>query len=65
MQSHIHMTTGLLIQYMEKIFHAFPDILGSPSSYVTLHPIPSEFPYTYMREILFSFLSVQCKRIVA
>ncbi len=34
---------------------AFPHILGSPSSYMILHPIPSEFPY--MRKILFSFLS--------
>jgi hypothetical protein len=24
---------------------AFPPILGSPSSYMTLHPIPSEFPF--------------------
>jgi hypothetical protein len=24
---------------------AFPHILGSSSSYLTLHPIPSEFPY--------------------
>ncbi len=26
---------------------AFPHILGSPSSYMTLHPIPSEFPYNW------------------
>jgi hypothetical protein len=24
---------------------AFPHILGGPSSYMTLHPIPSKFPY--------------------
>jgi hypothetical protein len=44
------MTNDLLI-YGENIC-AFPQILGTPSS---LHPIPSEFPYIYMRKILFSF----------
>ncbi len=40
---------------------AFPHILGSPSSYMTLQPLPSEFPYIQcMRKILFSFLTV-CK----
>jgi hypothetical protein len=38
-----YMTNDLLI-YGENIC-AFPHILGSPSSYMTLHPIPSEFPY--------------------
>jgi hypothetical protein len=38
-----YMTKDLLI-YGENI-SAFPHILGSPSSYITLHPIPSEFPY--------------------
>jgi hypothetical protein len=37
------MTNGLL-KYRENFF-AFPQILGSPSSNMTLHPIPSEFPY--------------------
>jgi hypothetical protein len=37
------MTNDLLI-FGENIC-AFPHILGSPSSYMTLHPIPSEFPY--------------------
>jgi hypothetical protein len=39
-----YMTTGLLIQYMGKYLrmHAFPHILGSPSSYMTL--LHSEFP---------------------
>ena len=37
------MTNDLVI-YGENIC-AFPHILGSPSSYMTLHPIPSEFPY--------------------
>ncbi len=26
-------------------FCAFSDILGSPSSYMTLHPIPSDLPF--------------------
>jgi hypothetical protein len=38
-----YMTNDLLI-YGENIC-AFPHILGSPSSYMTMHPIPSEFPY--------------------
>ncbi len=41
MQSHNGITAS---SYMGKFF-AFPHILGSPSSYMTLHPIPSEFPY--------------------
>jgi hypothetical protein len=36
---------------------AFPRILGSPSSYMTWHPIHSEFPYI-CEENLISFLSV-------
>ncbi len=38
-----YMTNGLLI-YDENMC-AFPHILGSPSSYKTLHPISSEFPH--------------------
>ncbi len=38
-----HMTNDLLI-YSENIC-AFPHILGTPYSYMTLHPIPSGFPY--------------------
>jgi hypothetical protein len=38
-----YMTNDLLI-YGENIV-AFPHILGIPFSYMTLHPIPSEFPY--------------------
>jgi hypothetical protein len=47
-----YITDELLI-YGENIC-TFPHILGSPSSFMTLHPIPSE----YMKKILFSFLSV-------
>jgi hypothetical protein len=32
-----------LLMYGENC--AYPHILGSPSSYMTLHQIPSEFPY--------------------
>ncbi len=39
---------------------AFPHILGSPSSYMTLHPIPSEFPYIWRKS---SFLFYQCSRM--
>ncbi len=38
-----HMTNDLLI-HGENI-SAFPHILRNPYSYMTLHPIPSEFPY--------------------
>jgi hypothetical protein len=38
------MTSSLVLTYGENIC-AFPGILGSPSSYMTLHPIPSEYPY--------------------
>ncbi len=38
-----YMTNDLLI-YGENIF-AFPHMLGTPYTYITLHPIPSEFPY--------------------
>ncbi len=36
---------------------AFPHILGSPSSYMTLQPLPSEFPYLWGK---FRFLFNQC-----
>jgi hypothetical protein len=42
LQSHAYMTNGLLIY--GQIFAHFL-ILGSPSSYMTLQPLPSEFPY--------------------
>jgi hypothetical protein len=35
----------------------FPHILGSPSSYMTLQPLPSKFPYIRGK---FSFLFYQC-----
>jgi hypothetical protein len=35
---------------------AFLHILGNPSSYMTLHPIPSEFPYIWGK---FSFLFIR------
>jgi hypothetical protein len=47
-----YMTGGLLI-YDYVTICAFPHILGSPSSYMTLQPLPSEFPY--MRKIYFIF----------
>ncbi len=54
------MTNDLLI-YGE-IICAFPHILGSPSSFMTLHPIPSEFFYTvYEENFVFFFIRVQYK----
>jgi hypothetical protein len=51
------MTNDLLI-YGENIC-AFPHILGSPFSYMTLHLIPSEFPYTvYEENFVFFFISI-------
>ncbi len=49
------MTNDFLI-YGENIC-AYPHILGNPSSYLTLHLIPSEFPYIWGK---FCFLFYQC-----
>ncbi len=38
-----YMTNDHLID--NENIYAFPHILGSPFSYMTLHPIPSKFPY--------------------
>jgi hypothetical protein len=59
-----YMTNGLFI-YGEIFSHFLIYILGSPSSYMTLQLLHSEFPYIYMRKILFSFLSVNkaCQQI--
>ncbi len=52
LQSHIwQLTNGLLNSC------AFPHIFGIPSSYMTLQPLPSEFPL-FMRK--FCFLFYQC-----
>jgi hypothetical protein len=56
-QSHIRMTNDLLI-YGENIC-AFPHILGSPSSYMTLHPIPSEYSLKYDQNFVYFFISVR------
>ncbi len=48
------MSKGLLIWLN---ICAFPHILGSHSSFMTLQLLPSEFPYMHMRKTLFSFLS--------
>ncbi len=48
------MTSGLLICIWLNIC-AFPHILGSPSSYMTLQPIPSEFSYIWGK---FSFFFI-------
>jgi hypothetical protein len=45
-----YMANGLLIQYMVKCC-AYPQILGSLSSYMILQPIPSE--YTYKLSVLY------------
>ncbi len=52
-----YMTNSLLI-YGEIFAHCLIYILGSPSPYMTLQLLQSEFPYTCMRKIWFSFLSV-------
>jgi hypothetical protein len=54
-----YITNDLLI-YGENIC-AFPHILGSPSSYMTLHPIPSEF---HIYEEIF-FIFYQCGKKTA
>ncbi len=53
-----YMTNGLLNSpHIWLNIWAFPHILGSPSSYMTLQLLHSEFPYT-VRKVIFSFLSV-------
>ncbi len=51
-QRHIWRTAS---PYMTKC--AFPHILGSPSSYMTLHPIHSEFPHIWGNIFFFFFIS--------
>ncbi len=45
------MTNGLLIY--DKNICPFPHLLGSSSSYITLQPLPSEFPYIFFVKIFF------------
>jgi hypothetical protein len=53
-----YMTNGLLI-YGE-IFAHFPyTVLGSPSSYMTLQLLHSEFPYIFEDNLIFFFISAQ------
>ncbi len=52
LQSHSHIWSNIC---------AFPQILGSPSSYMTLQLLLSEF-YLYLKKIWFSFLSVCYER---
>ncbi len=51
-----YMTNSILIHKWINFF-TFPHILGSPSSYMTLQPLPSEFPYIWGK---FIFLFYQC-----
>ncbi len=46
-----YMTNGVLISNI----CAFPHIIGSASSYMTMRPIRSDFPYTYVKKISFFF----------
>ncbi len=57
MQSQIWQTTSSYIIWWKYSVCAFPHLLGSPSSYITLHPIASEFPYRWGK---FCFLFYQC-----
>ncbi len=54
-----YMTNCLLSPHIWLNICLFPHILGSPFSYITLQPLPSEFPYILYEENLFSFLSVR------
>ncbi len=55
LQSHIWLTAS---SYMGSSYIcAFPDILGSPSSYMTLQLLHSEFPYIWGK---FDLLFYQC-----
>ncbi len=52
-----HMTNGLLSPHIRGNIWAFPHILGSHSSYMTLQLLHSEFPYKLGK---FDFLFYQC-----
>jgi hypothetical protein len=56
-----YMTNGLLIYCMTKNICAIPQILGSPSLFMTLQPILSEYPYI-CGKFLFLFVSVEWYR---
>ncbi len=57
LQSHIRLTAYSYCIWLN--ICAFPHILGSPSSYMTLQPILSEFPYVlYEENFVFFFVSV-------
>jgi hypothetical protein len=43
------------------IYDKRPHILGSHSSYMTLHPIPSEFPYISEENLVFFFIIASSK----
>ncbi len=54
-----YMSNGLLNPHIWLNICAFPYILGSPSSYLTLQLLYSEFPYTvYEENLIFFFISV-------
>jgi hypothetical protein len=60
----LYMTNGLLIYTVWLNICAFPHILGSPSSYMTLHPIPSDFLIKEENFVLFYFIFYQCAVLV-
>jgi len=55
MQSHLWLTASSYCIWLNICVLPHTQYLGSPSSYMTLKPLPSEFPYN-MRKISFSFL---------
>ncbi len=59
LQSHIWLSASSYTVWLN--ICAFPHILGSPSSYMTLQPITSEFPHILEK---FLFLVYQCRALV-
>ncbi len=57
-----NMTNGLLIHIWGNIW-AFPQILGRPSSYMTLQLLHSEFFLIYEENLIFFFISVLTSRL--
>jgi hypothetical protein len=54
LQSHILLTASF---YMGKYFRIY--VLGSPSLHMTLQLLHSEFPHSYVENLIFFFISVE------
>ncbi len=63
-QSHIWLTPNGFLIYGEYLRISSYTVLVSPSSYMTLHPIPSEFPYICQCTVLTACISFSSKVLI-